>query len=82
MIFLVDLRYILLTLFNDLWFEAAVSVLWDIDFEFAIVAAHLFRFGAIAVIVTRLAIIGTLVVFVAEMIIHFSFHHGFDGSAQ
>lgn len=69
---------VLLPLFHYLWLKGGFPVLWHSDLHASIAAVDLFLFVAVAVVI----IVGTLGFAVAKMVLHFCFHHFFDGSAK
>ena len=75
---LVNVRNILLTLFDNLWFKGGLSILWYFDFHRTIPTVYLLAFIAVSIIV----VVRTLGFFVPKMILHFCFHHFLDGAAK
>ena len=75
---LIDIRNILLTFLYNLWLKCWFTVLWNIDIHAAIAAVYTLWFISIAIIIA----IRSFRFLVTKMIIHFCFHHLFDGAAK
>lgn len=75
---LLDAGNVFLTLFYDFRLKTPVTILRNFDLSFAEIAANLLWFLAIAII----GIVGTLILVIAEMFIHFRLQHLLDRTSE
>ena len=79
---LVDFRYVFLMLFHNLRLKGTVSVLGNIYLKFAIWTPDILFLGSIAVVISRFTTFTALITSIAQMLVHFGFHHGLDGASK
>ena len=75
---LVNIWNILLMFFDHLWFKCGFTILWDFNFHAAITAVYPLCLIAVTIIIA----IWSFRLGVAQMVVHFCFHHFFDSSTK
>ena len=80
--FLVNFRYVFLMLFHNLRLKGTVSVLWNIYLKFAIWTPDILFLGSIAVVISGFSGLTAFITSIAQMFVHFGFHHRLDGASK